>query len=133
MPAGGTTVITLKMAVVSGPPPTLTLVATIDPANHFVELNEGNNQQTEVTTVSNDVCSPSCVDIVASQLLPSVDPAQKGHDVTFNFTVVNVGDTPADFGTPSNPADPLVNPLLFFDITSTGTFTVISRPRPTRR
>jgi hypothetical protein len=89
--------------------------------------NEGNNQQTEVTTVSNDVCSPSCVDIVASQLLPSVDPVQTGHDLTFNFTVVNVGDTAADFGTPDTPADPKVNPLLWFDVVSDGTFTVLSR------
>ena len=127
MPAGGSTVITVKFAVVSSPPPTLTLVATIDPANDFVELNEGNNQQTEVTTVSNDVCAPGCVDLVASQMLPTVDPVQKGHDVTVTFTVVNTGDTPANFGTPDTPADPASNPLLWFDIVSDGPYTLLSR------
>src|SRR6185436_6352076 len=116
MAAGGSTVITLKLAVVASPPPTLTVVATIDPSLHFAELNEGNNTLTEVTSVSNDVCSPSCVDIVASQLLPSVDPVHKGTDITFNFTIVNTGDTPADFGAPDNPPNPLINPLLHFDI-----------------
>ena len=43
------------------------------------------------------------------------------------FTVVNTGDTPADFGTPDNPANPLFNPLLWFDVASDGPFTLLSR------
>jgi len=80
-----------------------------------------------VTTVSSDVCAPGCVDLVASQLLPSVDPVDTGKDLTVTFTVVNTGDTPADFKLPDTPADPKVNPLLWFDLNADGPITLLSR------
>jgi uncharacterized repeat protein (TIGR01451 family) len=125
MPAGGDTVITVRMGSVL-PGSNLTLVAEIDPSNHFTELNEGNNKQTEVTTVSGDICSPGCVDLVATQMLPSPDPVHHGQQLTVNFTIVNVGDSPADFGLP-DPPNALINPLLRFDIYADGLIFLVSR------
>ena len=125
MPAGGNTVITVKMGSIL-PGANLTLVAEIDPSHHFTELNEGNNTQTEVTTVSGDVCSPACIDLVSTQMLPSPDPVHHGQQLTVNYTMVNVGDAPADFGMPDPPL-PGVNPLLRFDIFADGAISLVSR------
>jgi uncharacterized repeat protein (TIGR01451 family) len=126
LPGGGDTKITVSLTVLLGPPPSdLTLIATIDPpyAGHpngdFPESDESNNSETEVTTVSPDTCV-SCVDLVATQLVPS--PGYLGVGVTsqtFTAQVVNVGDIPTGL----NPAtDPLVR-FVIFSSSGGGSFT----------
>jgi uncharacterized repeat protein (TIGR01451 family) len=125
LPAGESTVITANFTVLLGAPDDLTLTATIDPANAFAEINEGNNTKTEVTTVSGDTCTASpCVDLVAAQLTATPSPVPSGGSITFNYVVVNVGDSPTDFGSP-DPPDPLVNPALFADVI--GAYTSFTR------
>jgi uncharacterized repeat protein (TIGR01451 family) len=93
MPAGGSTVITVKLTATLSPPGSLTLTATIDPTNAFAEDDETNNSKSETTTVSGAVCSPGCVDLVAAQMFATPEPVHAGGTLTVKFTVVNVGDT----------------------------------------
>lgn len=122
LPGGGDTVITVTFVVLLGAPDDLTLTATIDPGSAFAEADEGNNSQTEVTTVSGDTCTASpCIDLVAAQLVESADPVTAGDTLTYDFVLVNVGDTPTSL----NP-DPAANqPVTFFDLF--GDFTLGSR------
>ena len=100
-PAGGNTTITVNATVQAGAPPDLTLVATVDPTNAFAETDEGNNSQTQVTTVSDAACTqPSCIDLVLTQLTGSPIPVALGGTATFTFVVTNVGNT----ATPTNGA-----------------------------
>jgi len=110
------------------PPTDLQLTATIDPPvaghpqGHFSETNEGNNSQTEVTTVSGTSCA-NCVDLVAAQLV-AVPGFTDGSntDQTFVAQVVNVGDV----STALNPVtDPLVRLAV---IANTGSFTSVDAP-----
>jgi len=125
LPAGESTVVTATFTVLLGAPDDLNLTATIDPANAFAEINEGNNTKTEVTTVSGDTCTASpCVDLVAAQLTGTPSPVPSGGSITFNYVVVNVGDSPATFPAP-DPQDPLVNPTFWADVA--GTYTSFTR------
>jgi hypothetical protein len=96
LPAGGNTVITVKLIVVLAPPGDLVLSATIDPTDAFSEINEGNNTQSETTTVSGSVCT-ACVDLVSALLTATPDPATSGGSVTFKYILVNAGDQPTTF------------------------------------
>ena len=92
LPGGGDTVISVNFTVNVGvTPPDVTLTATIDPTNAFIETEEGNNTLIEVTTITGTACS-LCVDLVSAQLVPSPDPAESGESVTFTYQVVNSGD-----------------------------------------
>lgn len=92
---GGSTIITVSLTVQAGAPPDLTLMATVDPTNAFIETNEGNNTDTEVTTVSNSTCTSSpCIDLVLTQLTGGPQPVKVGNDATFTFVMTNIGDTP---------------------------------------
>ena len=95
LPAGGTTVITVTMAMdLTGLPPDVSLTATIDPSpGAFTETNEGNNTMTQTTTVSTSTCA-ICVDLVSSQLVASPEPLSSGGTLTLQYQVVNTGDTP---------------------------------------
>jgi uncharacterized repeat protein (TIGR01451 family) len=94
MPGGGDTTITVTAVVQPGAPDDLNLVAKIDPDNAFAEAEEGNNEQSEVTTVSGDTCTASpCIDLVAALLHAQPDPVAAGGTVTFHYTFVNIGDT----------------------------------------
>ena len=96
LPAGGDTAITLNFLVQMGASADLNLSATIDPGNAFPEPNEGNNTQTETTTVSGGGCpDPFCIDLVAAQLTESVDPVATGANVTYSLTIANIGALPA--------------------------------------
>jgi uncharacterized repeat protein (TIGR01451 family) len=124
LPAGGNTVIQVKLTVVLAPPGDLTLVATIDPLNAFTnESDEGNNTQSEVTTVSGAVCT-GCVDLIAAQLVASPDPTSVGGSTTFKYTLINTGDQPTALSA--------TQPLTFFDVAATGpaTFSVITPSNP---
>ena len=157
LPAGGDTVISVTVTVLLGavPPPDLTLTATIDPTSpalpngNWAEANEGNNTETEVTTVSGTTCF-NCVDLVTTAL--TANPGVVGSETTITARVVNVGDqsTALDgttqplvrlqvvavsggfsIGTPtfSDPAfaplctattSPLVAPFVLYTLTCTG-------------
>jgi uncharacterized repeat protein (TIGR01451 family) len=109
LPSGGDTTITVSLIVLVQPipAPDLVLTATIDPSNAFAESNEGNNSQTETTTISGLTCT-NCIDLVAAQLVPSADPLLSGGSETFTFQVVNVGDT-------STALDPTKDTLIQFN------------------
>jgi uncharacterized repeat protein (TIGR01451 family) len=95
LPAGGTTTILASFVVMSaGAPPSVELTATIDPGDLFAETDEGNNTETEPTTISGATCS-ACVDLVAAQLTASPEPVAAGGTVTYKFLVVNLGDQPS--------------------------------------
>jgi uncharacterized repeat protein (TIGR01451 family) len=101
LPGGGSTVITVSfITLVSGLPASVTLSATIDPSDAFTETNEGNNTQSQVTTINTSGGCTSCVDLVASQIQTTPDPLNSGDEATVKFQVVNVGDLP----TTLNPA-----------------------------
>jgi len=112
---GNTTVIVSFTTLLSSPPPTsVSLTATIDPANAFAETNEGNNTITQVTTISGTACT-SCIDLVAAQLFADPDPANSGDTVHATFSVVNAGDEPTAL-------DPAHDALLSLNVLSDGTF-----------
>lgn len=126
LPGGGDTTISVGLAVLLSliPPADLSVTATIDPpyaghpAGDFAEANEGNNDKTEVTTVTGSACI-NCADLVATQLVAS--PGYTGLGVTtqtFTTQVVNVGDT----ATALNPATDTL--LEFVVYANTGTFNV---------
>ena len=47
--------------------------------------------------MSGDTCTASpCVDLVAAQLTGTPSPVPTGGSITFNYVVVNVGDSPTD-------------------------------------
>jgi uncharacterized repeat protein (TIGR01451 family) len=117
LPAGGNTVITVKLTVVLAPPGDLVLSATIDPANAFTEVNEGNNTQTETTTVSGSVCT-GCVDLVSALLTATPDPVTSGGSITFKYVLVNAGDQPTTFAAGQQ--------IAFFDFFGTHTGFAIS-------
>jgi hypothetical protein len=122
LPANGDTTITVILVVNLGAPDDLNLTATIDPADAFAETDEGNNTQTEVTTVSGDTCTASpCIDLVSAQLVENDDPVQVGGTLTYDFVLVNVGDSP----TTLDPTPTSGEPLNFFDLF--GNFTFVSR------
>jgi uncharacterized repeat protein (TIGR01451 family) len=97
LPGGGDTTITVKLAVKATlmPPTDLTLSATIDPVSggdpdgEFTETNEGNNTNSETTTVSGVACV-SCIDLVATEMV--ANPAITGSSTTFTAQIINVGD-----------------------------------------
>ena len=122
LPAGGNTVITIKLIVVLAPPGDLVLTAIIDPADAFDETNEGNNTQTETTTVSGSVCS-ACVDLVSVLINATPEPVPSGGSVTFTYILVNAGDMPTDF----LPAQQIA----FFDFFGTHTGFSITTSDPT--
>jgi uncharacterized repeat protein (TIGR01451 family) len=94
LPGGGDTIITITAVVQPGAPDDLNLTAKIDPDDMVTEGDEGNNQQTEVTTVSGDTCTASpCIDLVAALLHAQPDPVAASGTVTFHYTFVNIGDT----------------------------------------
>ncbi|HEU4521451.1 MAG TPA: hypothetical protein VFT12_05585, partial [Thermoanaerobaculia bacterium] len=115
LPAGGNTTLTLNfVTLLAGLPPDVGITATIDPADAFAETDESNNTQTQTTTISPVGTCSMCIDIVASQLLASPEPATAGGAVTVKFQLVNVGDQ----GTTLNPAS---QALLYLDSITNGT------------
>ena len=113
LPGGGNTTITIDLVtLLAGMPTNVSLTATIDPTDAFPETNEGNNSQTEPTSISGAGCSV-CIDLVAAQLVASPEPVASGGSVTLEFLIVNVGDTPTMLG--------VGQPLLWLDSFSNGT------------
>jgi hypothetical protein len=75
-------------------PSKLTVKVTADPADDITETDETNNAQTEVTTVTHTQCT-GCVDLQLGQILATPNPVTNGSNLTYQFTVTNIGDLPA--------------------------------------
>lgn len=100
LPGGGNTTITANFLILlSALPPEVSLSAEIDPSGTFAETDEGNNEQTETTTISASGACTSCIDLVAAQIV-TPDPVFSGDSLSAQFQVVNVGDMPTSL----NPA-----------------------------
>ncbi len=93
--AGASTTLTIPLTIQAGAPPKLTVKVTADPLDAILETNEANNAQQEDTTVVLASCT-LCVDVVAGQVIASVNPAVNDTDVTYQFVVTNVGDLPTE-------------------------------------
>jgi uncharacterized repeat protein (TIGR01451 family) len=93
--AGASTTLTIPLVVGPAAPPKLTVKVTADPLDAILETNEANNTQTEDTSVTLTACV-SCIDLVAGQVLATNNPTVNDTDVTFTFTVTNVGDLPTE-------------------------------------
>ena len=93
--AGASTTLTIPLTIQAGAPPKLTVKVTTDPLDAILETNEANNAQQEDTTVVLASCT-LCVDVVAGQVIASVNPAVNDTDVTYQFVVTNVGDLPTE-------------------------------------
>ena len=113
LPGGGNTVITLDFIVHLTATENLTVSATIDPDDVFVEANPNNNTASEVTTVSGTGCTgtPFCVDLATVQPTGSPDPVAPGGQATYGVTVVNTGA----ISTADNQVNGSVE-LVFFDL-----------------
>lgn len=92
--AGQSTTITAKLTVGVAAPNKLTVNVTADPTNAITETNEANNTQTETTTVTHTQCT-ACVDLQMGQILATPNPIPDDSDVTYQFTLTNIGDQPA--------------------------------------
>jgi len=89
--AGQTTVLTVRFDTTAAAVPSVSSEITVDSNNEFTEADESNNIDTEVTTISADICQ-NCIDLVMGPLFVNPDPVANGDDVTVNFDVTNVGD-----------------------------------------
>ncbi|MCF6376439.1 hypothetical protein L2K70_02380 [Nocardioides KLBMP 9356] len=92
--AGQSTTITAKLIVGAAAPGKLTVSMTADPLDAITETDEANNTQTETTTVTHDECT-ACVDLELGQIIATPNPIPDNSDVTYKFTVTNIGDQPA--------------------------------------
>ena len=103
--AGQSTTITAKLTVGAAAPEQLTVQVTADAVDDITETDETNNTQTEVTTVTHTVCA-SCIDLQLGQIIAAPNPVTNGGNVTYKFTVTNIGDLPA---VPTDPDKLLVS------------------------
>ncbi|MFZ2493259.1 MAG: CARDB domain-containing protein [Thermoanaerobaculia bacterium] len=114
LPGGGNTTLSVSfIALLSSLPPEVSLTATIDPLDVFAETDEGNNSDTETTTISASGACMSCIDLVAAQIV-TPDPVYSGGSLAATFQVVNVGDMPTSL----NPASDVL--LSFYATTDSG-------------
>jgi uncharacterized repeat protein (TIGR01451 family) len=92
--AGASTIVTITTTVTASAGTSLSTTATVDPNNAIAESNEGNNAQTALTSVVAAPCS-ACIDLVMGTIFATPFPdVHNNNDVTYNFTVTNVGDQP---------------------------------------
>lgn len=92
--AGQSTTITASLTVGVAAPNVLTVNVTADPLDAITETDETNNSQTETTTVTHEQCT-GCIDLQMGQVLATPNPAPNGSNITYQFTVTNIGDLPA--------------------------------------
>jgi uncharacterized repeat protein (TIGR01451 family) len=119
--AGQSTTVTIVFQTDSTAPASVSSTVTVDPGpplgGTIPETNEANNSKSQVTTISNAICS-SCIDLVMGDVIETPDPVKVGNNLVYTITVGNVGDQSTD--TTAN--DDL---LIFFDLV--GDFTFVSR------
>ena len=89
--AGESTTLTIEFLVDAAPPPKLTVEIAVIQDDDIVETNEANNEAFEDTTVDSAACN-TCIDLVMGQIFADPNPAIDGDQVTYAFTVTNVGD-----------------------------------------
>lgn len=92
---GASTTVKVVIMTTNATPASLTSTIVADAGNTVTETNEGNNQATEVTTVTNALCS-NCVDLKLTGPGANPDTLNNGEDVTFTATVGNIGDLSTD-------------------------------------
>jgi uncharacterized repeat protein (TIGR01451 family) len=106
--AGSSTIVTITTTVSASAGTALTATATVDPANAITESNEGNNSQTAVTSVVAAPCT-ACIDLVMGAIVATPFPdVTNGNNVTYNFTVTNIGDQPTSASPTPLPHDVVV-------------------------
>jgi uncharacterized repeat protein (TIGR01451 family) len=98
--AGQTTVLTVRFDTTAAAVPSVSSEIKVDSNDEFIEIDETDNTDTEVTTINADICQ-NCIDLVMGPIFTNPDPVPNGDDVTVNFDVTNVGDLPT-----SADADP---------------------------
>ncbi|MFQ6170509.1 CARDB domain-containing protein [Oryzobacter sp. R7] len=130
--AGQSTTITVEMTVGAAAPNRLTVTVTADALDLITETDETNNTQTEVTTVTHTQCQ-SCIDLQVGQVIAAPNPVANGGDVTYKFTVTNIGDLPAVPVAPdqlvvSVDLDTAFNELDLVSVEATGGFTCAANP-----
>jgi uncharacterized protein DUF11/CARDB protein len=131
--AGASTTLTIPLTVGPAAPPKLTVKVTADPLDAILETNEANNTQTEDTSVTLTGCV-LCIDLVAGQVIATDNPTVNNSDVTFQFTVTNVGDLPSESDTDPNDVvisvnlDKSANELTKVSISATNGFTCAANP-----
>ncbi len=104
--AGQTTTVKIAFQTTSTSPATETSTMTVNPGHTIPESDFTNNAATEVTTISNAICS-NCIDLVQDDIIaPATVTA--GDNVTFTTTVGNIGDHATD------PLHKVVVTLYFF-------------------
>lgn len=108
--AGEATTVTITFTVNALVPARLHLEATVDPTNAIVETDETNNVAAEDTTVNVAACN-SCIELVMGQVFATPTPVTNGSNVTYSFTVTNIGDLP----TGADPAPNAVTVGIDFD------------------
>lgn len=118
--AGQTTTVKIVFQTTSAAPASISSAVTVDPGpplgGAIVETNETNNTKSQVTTISNAICS-TCIDLVMGPMIETSDPVTVGDNLVYTITVGNVGDqSTAGNGGPV---------LIFFDLV--GDFTLVSR------
>ncbi|MFL5926968.1 MAG: CARDB domain-containing protein, partial [Gaiellaceae bacterium] len=91
--AGKTTTLTIRFDTDASAVPGVTSDVKVDSGDAITESDEGNNTDTEVTTISAAFCS-SCIDLVMGPIFAAPEPVANGDEVTWNFDVTNVGDLP---------------------------------------
>ncbi len=131
--AGASTTLTIPLTVGPAAPPKLTVKVTADPVDAILETNEANNTQTEDTSVTLTACV-TCIDLVAGQVIATDNPTVDDTDVTYQFTVTNVGDLPTESDPDPNDVviavnlDGIFNELALVSFSATGGFTCAANP-----
>ena len=126
--AGQSTTITAKLTVGAAAPNKLTVNVTADPLDVITETDETNNTQTETTTVTQTQCT-ACVDLQLGQIVATPNPIPDDTDVTYQFTVTNIGDQPTDVDWPERSSSsrststPGFNESTFVSASATNGFT----------
>lgn len=89
--AGEVTTVTIVFSVDALTPPKLSMEARVDAANLIQETDETNNFASEDTTVTGTACN-GCIELVAGPVFANPNPGVDGGQVTYSFTVTNIGD-----------------------------------------
>ncbi|TME98361.1 MAG: DUF11 domain-containing protein [Chloroflexi bacterium] len=104
--AGQSTTVKIAFQTTSTSPATETSTMTVNPGHTIPESDFTNNAATEVTTISNAICS-NCIDLVQDDIIAPATVAA-GDNITFTTTVGNIGDHGTD------PLHKVVVTLYFF-------------------
>jgi uncharacterized repeat protein (TIGR01451 family) len=91
LPAGQTTEVKVVFMVSGGTPSTHELAVKADSGEAIAEASEGNNEDTEATSITGALCT-GCIDLVIGGILDTPDPVTDGQALTYIVTASNAGD-----------------------------------------